>query len=118
MGSLKKTFRPEFLNRLDKIIVYRPLTIEVMRQIVDIELEELQERLSEQNVHIKYKSAVKNWLAKEGHEPEQGARGLKRLVQNSIENPLAKILLHTKKNKKLVVEATIADNKIALEKIN
>lgn len=116
LGQLKKAFRPEFLNRLDKTVVFQPLTLEAMREIVDLEIAELQKRLVAQSLTLKLKPTVKTWLAKNGHSPDQGARGLKRLIQNNIENPLAKMLLDTAKTKGLVVEATLEKNQIVLKK--
>lgn len=118
LAQLKKSFRPEFLNRLDKTVVFKPLTLEAMRSIVDLELAELQKRLDGQSIKLKIKPTVKTWLAKHGHTPDQGARGLRRLIQNEIENPLAKLLLDTAKTEGLVIEAGLSQDHIALKKSN
>lgn len=90
---LKSFFRPEFINRLDEIIVFNPLKKENIRQIVDIQLKRLQDRLKERHITLKLDDKAKDWLADNGYDEAFGARPLKRLIQQEIENPLAIKLL-------------------------
>ena len=91
---LKAFFRPEFINRLDEIIVFHALGKEQIRQIVDIQLKRLQERLSERHIVLQLDDKAKDWLAENGYDEAYGARPLKRLIQQEVENPLAVKLLN------------------------
>ena len=91
--SLKQTFRPEFLNRIDDVIIFEPLTQEQIRQIVDLLIKEVQKRLSEHKITIELTEEAKSWLSKEGFDPAFGARPLRRTIQRYVENPLAQKLL-------------------------
>ena len=88
--ALRRTFRPEFLNRLDETIVFEPLTSEQVRQIVELLLEDVQERLTEHGVALKLTDAAKDWLADAGFDRAYGARPLRRAIQQHIENPLSR----------------------------
>ena len=87
--SLKSTFRPEFLNRIDDIIIFSPLSIDEMYKIVDLQLVEIRERLIEHGLTIKLSRKARKWLAEEGYDPSFGARPLKRTLQKYIESPLS-----------------------------
>ena len=87
--ALRRTFRPEFLNRLDETIVFEPLTSEQVRQIVELLLGDVQARLTEHGVAIELTDAAKDWLAEAGFDPTYGARPLRRAIQQHIENPLS-----------------------------
>ncbi|MBI5348533.1 MAG: ATP-dependent Clp protease ATP-binding subunit, partial [Chloroflexi bacterium] len=87
--SLKATFRPEFLNRIDDIIIFSPLKLEAAERIVDLQLRELRERLKENNVSIELTDAARKWLAKQGYDKMFGARPLRRALQKYIESPLS-----------------------------
>ena len=91
--SMQRAFRPEFLNRLDDIIVFEPLTEPEIAQITDLVLEEVRERLSEREVEFTVSDGARDWLAAEGYDPDFGARPLRRLVERKVENPLAKRIL-------------------------
>jgi ATP-dependent Clp protease ATP-binding subunit ClpB len=93
---LRKHFKPEFINRLDEVVVYKPLTPEVIRKIVDIQLNLVEERLKEQGIELKVTDEVKNYLAKKGYDPNFGARPLKRLVDNEIVDELAYSIIEGK----------------------
>jgi len=93
LGEMKKTFRPEFINRIDEIIVFHQLTEQQLRQIVDLLVKDLQERLADRKINIELSEEAKSWLAKEGYDPVYGARPLRRAIERYVENPLsAKIL--------------------------
>ena len=90
---LKQAFRPEFLNRIDETIVFHPLGKEQLRQIVDIQLGYLGDRLKDRELELKVSDAAKDLLMDEGYDPAYGARPLKRAIQHKLENPLAKRIL-------------------------
>ncbi|MFH1084859.1 MAG: AAA family ATPase, partial [Chloroflexota bacterium] len=91
--SLKRTFRPEFVNRIDEIIIFKRLTLENMMQIVDIQMRELTERLQDQQLKIELTSEARQWLANKGFDAAFGARPLKRTIQRFVESPLSNRLL-------------------------
>ena len=91
--SLRKQFRPEFLNRIDEIIIFHTLTMEQVTQIVDLQMKEIANRLGEHNVNIELTQAAREWLAKEGFDPAFGARPLRRTLQKQVESPLSVKLL-------------------------
>ena len=93
MAEVKKTFRPEFLNRLDEIIVFHELAKEQLRSIVDLMVRDLQQRLAERKLDIKLTKKAKSWLVKEGYDPVFGARPLRRVIERYVENPLSTRLL-------------------------
>ena len=93
MDAVRAHFRPEFLNRLDEILVFDRLLREEMSAIVDIQLKRLAKRLNSRNIQIYLDMRAKAWLANEGYDPVFGARPLKRVIQNAIQNPIAEMLL-------------------------
>lgn len=93
MALMRQHFRPEFLNRVDEIVVFKPLGKEEIRQIVDLQLARLKNQLTEQGIDVIIIPGVEDVLAKEGYDPEFGARPLKRVIQNRIENQLARLVL-------------------------
>nr|MBC8429589.1 AAA family ATPase [Dehalococcoidia bacterium] len=93
LAEMKKTFRPEFINRIDEIIVFHQLTEEQLRSIVDLLVKDLQGRLADRKLNIKLSDKAKSWLAKEGYDPVYGARPLRRAIERYVENPLSTKLL-------------------------
>ena len=91
--ALRQTFRPEFLNRIDEIIVFHSLTDEDLDRIVDLLLAELQARLADRDLTLELTPAARAVIARDGHDPQFGARPLKRALQRLVENPLARALL-------------------------
>jgi ATP-dependent Clp protease ATP-binding subunit ClpC len=89
MAEVKKTFRPEFLNRLDDLLVFHELDEEQLRSIVDLLAKDLEERLAERKLKLEITDAAKSWLAKTGFDPLYGARPLRRAVERYVENPLS-----------------------------
>ncbi|MGZ8783977.1 MAG: AAA family ATPase, partial [Acidimicrobiia bacterium] len=89
MVVVQSHFRPEFLNRVDEVIVFHRLTQEHLRQIVDIQLEHVRTRLATRRISLTLTEAAKDWLASEGYDPAYGARPLKRLIQTEIADKLA-----------------------------
>ena len=93
MDAVRAHFRPEFLNRLDEIIIFHRLTRENMDGIVRIQLMGLEHRLAQRNIHLDLDEDAMKWLADEGYDPVFGARPLKRVIQRSLQNPLAEMIL-------------------------
>ena len=91
--ALRRFFRPEFLNRVDEVIIFEPLSQEELADIVELMLAEVEERLSDRNVSIEVTAAAKKALVEEGYDPAFGARPLRRVVERQIENALAKRIL-------------------------
>jgi ATP-dependent Clp protease ATP-binding subunit ClpB len=89
MGALRDHFRPEFLNRVDEIIVFHALTREEMRQIIDIQLRGLVKRLEDRKIRVELTDRAKDLLIAEGYDPTYGARPLKRIIQRRVLDPLA-----------------------------
>jgi ATP-dependent Clp protease ATP-binding subunit ClpB len=93
MADVRATFRPEFVNRVDEIVVFEPLGREEIAQIVEIQLRHLERRLAERKLHIVLTDAAREYLADKGYDPSYGARPLKRLIQREVQDPLAMKLL-------------------------
>jgi ATP-dependent Clp protease ATP-binding subunit ClpB len=93
LEALQQQFRPEFLNRVDDIVVFHPLTRVHLRAIVDIQLARLQARLADHQLVLDFTDAAKDWLAERGFDPVYGARPLKRVVQSAVENTLAQRMI-------------------------
>jgi len=91
--ALKSNFRPEFLNRIDEIIMFSPLSLDQMEKIVDLQMSEIQERLNEFGVKVELSGPARKWLAKTGYDPAFGARPLQRALQKYVESPLSVKLL-------------------------
>lgn len=87
--ALKSTFRPEFLNRIDEVIMFSPLTLDQMRYIVDIQMKEIQGRLAENGLKVLLTESAREWLANAGYDPNFGARPLRRALQKHVESPLS-----------------------------
>jgi ATP-dependent Clp protease ATP-binding subunit ClpC len=96
MDALKKTFRPEFLNRLDGVMVFRSLSREEIAMIVELELQPLRMQLAEQEITLVLTDAARHAIAGAGYDPEYGARPLRRVIQNRIQDPLSEALLANK----------------------
>jgi len=114
--ELKAHFRPEFLNRVDDIIIFHSLRREELMQIVDIQIARLEKRLQQQSLRLEVDKLAKGLVAKEGYDPQFGARPLKRSIQEHLLDPLATQLLEGKFKPGDVVRATAADNEIVFEK--
>jgi ATP-dependent Clp protease ATP-binding subunit ClpC len=89
LDQLRRVFRPEFLNRVDATVVFRSLTREEIKQIVDLELRKVRERLIEHAISLDLTEDGRDWIADKGYDPDYGARPLRRLIQNEIEDALS-----------------------------
>jgi ATP-dependent Clp protease ATP-binding subunit ClpC len=92
-AEIQKVFRPEFLNRLDDIIVFHELDEEHLRKIVDLMVKDLENRMAERKIGLELTEKAKSWLAKEGYDPVYGARPLRRVIERNVENPLSSMVL-------------------------
>jgi len=88
-GELKKTFRPEFLNRIDEIIIFHPLNEENLKKIIDLLVKEVEKLLSDRNIVLQLTDEARDWVFRKEYDPEYGARPLRRAIQRYIENPLS-----------------------------
>ena len=91
--ELKKTYRPEFINRIDEKVVFHSLTSDQMHEIVKIMVKPLVQSLAEKGIALKFQASALKWLATHGYDPEMGARPLRRTIQTQVEDYLAEILL-------------------------
>jgi ATP-dependent Clp protease ATP-binding subunit ClpC len=94
MEQIERVFRPEFINRLDDVIVFRHLRPEDLKQVIDLELKKVRERLGERGYKLELTDAAKEFIIKKGSNTDFGARPLRRAVENYIEDPLAEELLN------------------------
>ena len=112
MEMLKKTIRPEFLNRIDEVIMFRPLSRGEIRKVVDIQFDILQKRLLDAGFHIEAEPAVLDFLSEKGYDPAFGARPLKRVMQQKVMNPLSKEILAGNIKKDALIMLTMDDQEI------
>ncbi|MDI6729009.1 MAG: ATP-dependent chaperone ClpB [Thermodesulfovibrionales bacterium] len=117
MEDLKTFFRPEFLNRIDETIIFNPLSEELLKQIVEIQVNRMKKYLHEKKLDIVLTDSAKEFIAKAGYDPVYGARPLKRAIQKEILNPLALKLLDGTFSEGDVVEADFADGRMVFSKL-
>ena len=117
--ALKGTFRPEFLNRIDEIITFSPLSLEQMSEIVDLQMKEVQERMSERRLFVELTPPARLWLAKEGYDSNFGARPLRRALQKHVESPLSVSLLggDFSEGDKIIVDVDEVTDKLVFRQI-
>jgi ATP-dependent Clp protease ATP-binding subunit ClpB len=116
LEALNQHFRPEFLNRVDEIIIFHSLTMDDLVQIVDIQLRQLEKRLGDFKIALNVTDDAKRYLAKEGYDPVYGARPLKRVIQRQLQDPLAKEILEGKFKDGDGVRVELVDGHLAFEK--
>ena len=117
LEELRKSFRPEFLNRVDEIIVFDPLTREQLAEVVDLLLTHMRELMKGQGLALEVSDAARAHIAEEGYDAEYGARPLKRAIQQQIENPLAKEILSGRFAPKDIIRVDAADDRIVFEQV-
>jgi ATP-dependent Clp protease ATP-binding subunit ClpC len=116
LNEVKKTFRPEFLNRLDEIVVFHQLTSEHIKQIIQILMRDIRKRLEEKTITIELSEEAKNFLVDKGFDPVYGARPLKRALQRYVEDPLSEELLRGRFNEDDHIVVTIKGEKLSFRK--
>jgi ATP-dependent Clp protease ATP-binding subunit ClpB len=109
MEQLKRSIRPEFLNRIDEVIMFTPLSREDVRNIVDLQMSILLKQLGEQGIQIELSGEALDWLAQLGYDPTYGARPLKRVIQKRILNELSKAILSNSINRDSKVKIELDD---------
>ena len=114
MEELKKIMRPELLNRIDDIVVFDPLTRDEVSKILDIQLKELEERVSEKNIKLDVTDGAREYLLDHGYDPEMGARPMRRLIQNEIEDQLSTLILKNLVPSDGIVKVDKIDGKITV----
>jgi ATP-dependent Clp protease ATP-binding subunit ClpB len=117
IDALRDVFRPEFLNRIDEVIEFQPLSKEQIAEIVDLQLGRLRERLGERRIELELSSDAKETLAEAGWDPAYGARPLKRAIQRLVENPLALRLLEGDFADGDTIRVDAEDGQIRFEKV-
>ena len=115
MEELKRIMAPELINRIDDIVVFNPLKRDEISKILDIQIAELENRLSEKNIHLSIKPKARDYLLDHGYEPSMGARPMRRLIQNEIEDQLANLILGGKVGENGDVEVTFEKEKLLVK---
>ncbi|MCX7774178.1 MAG: AAA family ATPase, partial [Clostridia bacterium] len=118
MSELKKTFRPEFLNRVDEIIVFHPLNREEIKSIADLMLKEVSKRLKQTHIKVSFAEDIKDYLAEKGYDKTYGARPLKRAIQEQIEDKLAEAILDGNVKEGDAVSISFNQGRIEVEKLS
>ncbi|GAV51236.1 hypothetical protein ZYGR_0AD04190 [Zygosaccharomyces rouxii] len=113
--AMKRLYPPEFMNRIDELLVFNRLSKDVLRSIVDIRLEEIQERINEKRMKLDLTDAAKNWLTDRGYDPLYGARPLNRLIYKSLLNPMALYLLKGQLRGEETVHADVEDGELVVK---
>ncbi|MFJ8648477.1 ATP-dependent Clp protease ATP-binding subunit [Streptomyces sp. NPDC093546] len=113
LRPLREHFRPEFLNRIDEIVIFRRLDEEQLRQITDLLLEETRRRLRAQDITLEFAADAVDWIARRGHQPEYGARPLRRTIQREVDNELSRLLLDGRLPAGARVRVGVADGRLA-----
>ncbi|HEY3010473.1 MAG TPA: ATP-dependent Clp protease ATP-binding subunit [Micromonosporaceae bacterium] len=113
MRRLQEVFRPEFLNRIDEIIVFRRLEPDQLRQITELMLEDTRRRLHAQDITVEFTPAAIDWLTERGYQPEFGARPMRRTIQRNVDNELSRMVLDGSLNPGQHVRVDVADGRLA-----
>lgn len=114
MEAVKGHFRPEFINRLDEVLIFNRLRLEDMRPIVEIQLKRLEDQLAERKISLNFDPAVLDLLAAEGHDPMYGARPLKRLIQRLVHDPLSEAIIDGRVTDEQSVDVALCDDDITI----
>jgi ATP-dependent Clp protease ATP-binding subunit ClpB len=114
MIELKNRLRPEFINRIDEVVMFEPLQKKQLKSIVKIQLKQLEDRLRHAGIQLMISNDAMDWLADQGYSPEYGARPLKRLIQNQLLNVLSKALLSHQVSATIPMVVDVFENKMVL----
>ncbi len=114
MVRLRESFRPEFLNRIDEVLVFRKLESEQLRRITELLLEETRERLQAQDIDVEFDTSAVEWLTQHGHQPDFGARPLRRTIQREVDDAISDLLLDGKLSQGQKVEVNAAQDQLEL----
>ncbi len=116
MPDLRRHFKPELLNRIDEIVIFRPLQLEHIIKIVDLQVEDLRKNLEEQGIRLELDEEAKKLLAEKGYDPQFGARPLRRVIQRELETPIARMLIAGEIQAGDVIHVTAKDGQLVIEK--
>jgi ATP-dependent Clp protease ATP-binding subunit ClpB len=118
METLKESFKPEFLNRVDEIVIYHALPLEQIKKIVYIQVKGLQARLADRHINLEVSDKAREYLASEGYDPAYGARPLKRTLQRLVQDPLALMLLEGKfaEGDTVLVDLAMSGDRLVIRK--
>ena len=117
IGAVKVQFRPEFINRIDELVVFRWLNKAQVGAIADMQLDQLCERVSTQGIRLEFTSDIRDYIWRVGYDPEYGARPVKRAIQQNIENPLARYLLREELVRPITIKADIMSGEVNFESL-
>ncbi|RKY46409.1 MAG: ATP-dependent Clp protease ATP-binding subunit, partial [Candidatus Neomarinimicrobiota bacterium] len=117
LAEVNKLFPPEFLNRIEEPIVFRPLSREDILKIIDIQMKEIQENIKSSGLSIILSEEAKEYILQKGYKPEFGARPIRRTLQELVENPIAEELLRGNISKGLPILVRVKDNKLVFEQV-
>ena len=115
MNAIHSAFKPEFINRIDEIVIFNPLGKEQVKSIVHLQLETLAQRLEKRGITLSWTGDVEGYIAEVGFDPDYGARPIRRAIQNEIENTLSRSILSGKVAKNGLINVTLKDGKISVE---
>ncbi|MDP8961311.1 MAG: AAA family ATPase [Actinomycetota bacterium] len=116
--ELKRHFRPEFLNRIDEVIVFHQLTKDEVKQIVDLMVRRVREQLQSRALDLELTDQLKGWLAEKGYDPQLGARPLRRTIQRELEDRLSEALLHGEYNASQLIVADVEDDEVVFRAVD
>jgi ATP-dependent Clp protease ATP-binding subunit ClpB len=114
VGSLRSHFRPEFLNRIDEVVLFKPLTLAEIKRIVDLQLSDLRARLGEQRITLEVTSEAEQFMAEQGFDPAYGARPLRRFISREVETRVARALLRGDLPEDSTVVVDVAEGKLTV----
>jgi ATP-dependent Clp protease ATP-binding subunit ClpB len=114
MAAVRGHFRPEFLNRLDEVLIFHRLTREQLREIVDVQLDRVRARFAQRDLGLELTDGAKDWLAERGYDPVFGARPLKRVLRRELEDKVALALLDGRLNEGQTLKGDIADGELVV----
>jgi len=117
MEEVGSYFRPEFVNRIDDVVVFHPLDQAQIRHITDIQLNSLRKRLSDRELHIEFSDAAMDHIAAAGFDPVYGARPLRRAIQNQVENPLAQEILSGRFSPGETIQVELQDKQLSFDAV-
>ena len=115
MREPRSHFRPEFLNRVDDIVLFRPLQLAEIEKIVDLQTEDLRRRLTDRGVRLEMTEPAREYVARRGYDPVYGARPLKRVIQREVETPVARLIVAGKLRDGGTVRVDVAGDELRVE---
>ena len=117
MAELRDRFRPEFLNRIDDVVLFKPLSLEEITEIVDLLLASLNKRLQDRKVLVTFTDSARKWIGEKGYDPTYGARPLKRFLQKQVETQLARALVSGEVEEESEVSFSVKDDELVMKLI-